>query len=235
MAMVLHRWERGQASDADARHVATLCTDCGGCQDRCHLHRPLPQMLREVRQQLVDSPQIVPLEAIDGDHRTTVVLTDGRPFAAALSEALGGTPVATWRTADRLGVAAMEHPSFGAHGSAIKAQAHGRHLVVVDGGVAQALEASGVSFEWLHQAVPGLGEAVGSCVTGGERPLVCCGAAGPLAHHHPEAATRMAGVFAARMVGGRFLDARCACHLAAAGHQVTDSLDLLLDQQAALR
>ena len=233
IAAVLHRWEQGRASDDDARHVATQCTDCGACQERCHLHRPLPQLLREVRQQLEEPASIAPLQDIDGAHAVTVVHADERPFAEALAAAIGA-PVSTWRTSDRLGVAAIEHPRWRTRCADLRAHAQGRELVVIDGGIAQALASAGLSFAWLHERVPGLEAGTGSCVTEGERPLACCGAGGALARHHPNEAARVGRVFGQRMDGGRVQDGRCAAHLRGCGVAVTDSLDALMAQQAAL-
>lgn len=228
IAARLLEWARGQADPEVARAAATLCTDCGACQSFCHIDRPLPEALRRARASLVTAPAPEPLRPIEGEGRLVAVEADARPFAAALARRLG-EPVRRWPTGDRLGVAAVEHEGFTAHGEALRARAEAAEIVVADGGVAHALTAAGARFRWLHEAVPSVAAGAGSCrAGGGARPLACCGASGPLAAHHPDAAARLARTFAARLDGDAVIDARCGEHLRAAGAAVRDALDRLL-------
>lgn len=229
---VLRDWERGVASDDDARYVATLCVDCGGCRDLCHLHVPLPELLRTVRARLVAPPPPAPLAPIVGSG-DVVVEADERPLAAILARRSGRT-VARWPTPDRLGVHAIEAPDWSSHAAAIRAAVGARTVVTQDGGVARALDAAGVGYQW---ASSWLGETdaadVGSCATGGVRPLACCGGAGPLAAHHPDDAARVGDRFVERLDPGSdrgstegapvLADARCRDHLRR--HALRDRID----------
>jgi hypothetical protein len=128
-------------------------------------------------------------------------------------------------------VAAVEHPSFEHHAQALRRHAEGRSVAVADGGVARALDAAGVEVHWVHTLVPGLGDGVGSCALGTERPLACCGGAGPLPRHHPDDARRVGELFLRRM-GARHevVDARCRQHLETCGGSVHDVVDRLLER-----
>ena len=232
LAIVLGEWEQGRVDDATALEAATLCTDCGACQDRCHIDRPLPHLLRTARAQLVAPPRMDPLEAIEGDADLVAVEADERPLARALEVSLG-RPVARWPTADRLGVAAIEHPVWQRRIEHLREAAGSREIVVVDGGVAQALASAAIGFRWLHELDRSLTVGSGSCQAGGDRPLACCGAAGPLASHHPEDAKRVGSVWLARADDWRVADGRCRSHLRQCGAEATDPLDELL-QRAGL-
>ncbi len=227
IATVLGQWEDGQVSRDLAVQAATLCTDCGGCQDRCHLHRPLPAFLAEVRAKLLDPPPIEPLRSIEGEGNWVAIEADDRPMAAALSQALGH-PVARLYTSDALGVAAIEHPVMEPRVARLQKVLAGRELVVADGGVAQVLSRAGMDFQWLHQLVPAPEGASGSCQTDGERPAACCGGAGPLAKYHPDDAKRVGAHWLDRAESWRVEDARCRNHLRKCGGEVTDTLDALL-------
>jgi hypothetical protein len=228
IATTLREWEAGRLPAAIAREAATLCTDCGACRAACHLDRPLPERLRRARAELCEAPAIEPLRPIEGTGARVAVEADERPLAAVLSRRIGA-PVRRWPTGDRLGVAAVEHATFAHRGAAIREALGGLEVVVADGGVARALGAAGVPFVWVHDLVPGLraADTVGSCACGGERPLACCGGAGPLARHHPDDAARVARMFVERGGGGVLADARCRSHLRAAGLEVYDLVDHL--------
>lgn len=231
IATVLREVEAGRRPSADALAAATLCTACGACHDACHLGRPLPDLLRDARARMEPVPGIEPLGPIEGTGTLVAVETDERPLAALLARRLE-RPVRRWRTGDRLGVAAIEHPSaFDARAAALRSAVGDLEVVTADGGVARALEASGVGYRWLSDLVPELRSrgATGSCADGGRRPLACCGGAGPLARHHPEDAARVARTFALRGEIAWLADARCRGHLRAAGVDVRDLVDALVE------
>lgn len=232
LAAALFEWERGNVSPEVAAEAATLCTDCGACEDWCHLHRPLPQLLREARTQLLPDPLVEPLRPVEGQGEIVVVEADGRPMAEALSKRLG-KPVRRWFTADRLGVAAVEHADWPLKAAAIRATlADAGVVVIADGGVARALEAAQVPFKWLHELLPDLAQGHGSCAMGGGGlPLACCGAGGPLHQHHPEEARQVGKAWLERASTHKVLDARCRNHLLACGGiDVADPLDALLEE-----
>lgn len=226
-------WTRGRLSPEIAAQAATLCTDCGACQAHCHLDRPLPELLRVARAELLPCPPMAPLEPIEGVGRLVAVVSDDRDLAGALAERLG-EPVRSWRTPDRLGVAAVEHPQWVQRAEALRAAVGSAELVVIDGGVAHALQASDLRFRWLQEVVPELAVGASSCRAPGDpRPLACCGAAGPLAAHHPNDAVRVGKAWLRRGGSGDLADARCRAHLAACGGEVADPLDRLLAAMSA--
>lgn len=227
LALALGEWEQGELDDDTARQVATLCTDCGACQDRCHIDQPLPEALRRARATLLDPPAMAPLEPIEGDGELVAIEADERPLAEALTRSLG-RPVARWSTVDRLGVAAIEHPIWERRAASLREAVGSRSVVVVDGGVARALTSAGIGFQWLHELDRTLGTGAGSCAAGGDRPLACCGGAGPLPVHHPDDAKRVAVLWMERADDWRCTDGRCRSHLRAAGGNATDPLDELL-------
>lgn len=230
IAQTLGEWEQGRATEAEARYVATLCTDCGACKDRCHEDRPLPEALAEVRSTLLDAPGLEPLQPIEGEAEWVAVEVDERPMAEALARVLG-VEVSRWPTGDRLGVAAVEHDVFRRRARRLDHHCKGRRLVVCDGGVARVLDAANISFEWLHQAVPDLEIDHGSCRSGGSEPLACCGGAGPLRAFHPEDARRVGRMWLDRSKGWTIADARCRSHLRdCGGHEVRDALDRLIER-----
>lgn len=225
----LREWELGRLPDAAALEAATACVDCGGCRDNCHLHVPLPEYLRTVRARLDVLPPPAPLAPIEGTGAWIAVETDERPLAALLASRLAGG-VRRWPTVDRLGVAALESPSWVRHAPLLRAAVGASPVVVADGGAAQALAAAGVEVTWAHVAVGESEVRVGSCAAGGERPLRCCGAAGPLLRHHPDDALRVARRFAERGEVARVVDARCRSHLRAAGIEASDWVDRWMEE-----
>lgn len=232
IAQTLGEWELGRATEAEARYVATLCVDCGACQDRCHQHRPLPEALAASRARLFDAPGLEPLQPIEGDAAVVAIEVDDRSFAAVLALELG-VEVARWPTGDRLGVQAIEHEVFQRRIRRLRRHAEGRSLVVCDGGVASVLSAAGLAFDWLHHRIPDLALDHGSCRTGDSGPLACCGAAGPLLTHHPADATRVGMTWLQRADGWAVADSRCSHHLRSCGGEgVRDALDVLMERQA---
>ncbi|MBT3218991.1 MAG: hypothetical protein HN348_07865 [Proteobacteria bacterium] len=231
IATVLFGWEKGEWTPAQAASVATLCTDCGACQEHCHLHTPLADHLRQVRPLLVGCPPIDPLGPLEGDGELVAVEADERPLALALAKRLG-QPVRRWRTHDRLGVAAVEHPLWARQAHRLRDVVGQLKVVVVDGGVAHALEAAGIGYSWLQELVPGLPIGYASCrCSGSKPPLSCCGAAEPLSRHHPEDAKRVAELWLQRADEWWVADARCREHLRRCNAEVTDPLDTLLVEE----
>ncbi len=226
IATTLHAWEHQGGSKEDAAAAATLCTDCGGCRDHCHLHRPLPELLRAARGRLLPEPPMEPLGPVEGGEHLVVIETDDRPLHRVLRDR--GHEVAVLRTGDALGVAAIEHPGFERRAAELRDRLAGRQAVVVDGDVARALGAARVPFRWAWELVGEAAGGVASCATGGDRPLACCGGAGPLPRHHPEDAARVARLFVERGEVSSVADGCCRAHLRRAGAAVTDWLDRAL-------
>lgn len=230
IASAMLAYERGKMSREEAAEAVSLCTDCGACQRRCHIDRPLPQALRDARRRLLNAPPIEPLRTLEGEGDWVAIEADERPLAQALAKQLG-QPVRRWRTGDRLGVGAVEHAVWERQAARLRSHVGDGRVVVADGGVAHALSASGIGFSWLHEVVRGLPLGDGSCRTDGDRPLACCGAAGPLPLHHPEEAERVGRMWLARADEWRVSDARCRDHLRRCGGEVQDPLDALLEMQ----
>ncbi len=228
MATAIRSFEGGRLERAVAIEAATLCTDCGACMEICHIDRPLPRFLREFRGSEIPEPAVEPLSPIEGEGALVAIEADERPFAATLAKHLG-QPVGRWPTSDRLGVALVEHPSWTRQASELRRQASTHSLVVADGGVAEALTAASLSFEWLHQVVRGLPLGDPSCRQEGRGPLACCGGAGPLAAHHPEDARRVGQLWLERADEWKVGDARCRSHLRTCGGDPTDPLDALME------
>lgn len=227
IAGVLHEWREGRLPASMAAEAATLCTDCGACQDLCHIHQPLPALIVAARTELLPPPSIEPLRPSTGVGDLVAVEADDRPWAAALAASLGKR-VARWVTADGLGVEAVGWPMWEARAAALVARAAGKTIVVADGGSARALREAGVSVVWLHTLVPEAREGCGSCETDGPTPIACCGGAGPLAAHHPEDAGRVAAWWLERAGTAEVRDARCRAHIARSGAAPRDTVDRLL-------
>ncbi len=234
IAGVLLDWQRGLVSDEHAAHAAALCTHCGGCQDHCHLHRPLPDLLIEAGRALLTPPAPHALQPVEGSQGPIVVEPDERPLAAALTT-LTGLPHRAWKTDDYLGAASVYGPGWSQHCVALGSHAGQAAVIVADGGSARALEAAGVKYRWLADVFDADLPLVSSCVCGGEqqRPLQCCGATGPLPQEHPEDAALVARGFARRLTDGAVLaDARCRGHLQRAGAPARDLIDLVTQDAA---
>ena len=228
IATALRGFQQGRVPREQALQAATLCTDCGACQRRCHIDLPLPERLRAFRAAELPPPAVEPLQPIEGDGTRVAIEADERPFADTLARHLG-EPVRRWPTSDRLGVALIEHQAWARQASELRRHASTHSLVVVDGGVAEALEAASISFVWLHQLVRGLPTGEPSCRQGGGGPLECCGGAGPLPLHHPEDAVRVGRLWLERAEEWKVGDARCREHLRASGGDPTDPLDALME------
>jgi hypothetical protein len=228
IAATLIDWQRGRASSALAEQASTLCTDCGACEALCHLHRPLPRLLRESRARLLPPPPMEPLRAIEGVGPDLVIETDERPFAAAVARRLGA-PVARLATADRLGVQGVEHSQFPERAVALRALLAGFRVLVADGGVARVLQAADVPFDWLHERFSDLAGTASCLAPGNAGPMACCGAGGPLPVHQPEAAVQVAVAWWKRGPTPNVSDARCREHLRRCGFDTRDAIDRLLD------
>ncbi len=230
IAATLVEWGRGRLPVERALEAATLCVDCGACQSHCHLDRPLPELLRKVRREIVVFVEPEALQPIEGEGAMIVIEADERPFAAALSRRLK-RPVRRWPTTDRLGVGAVEHADWEKHAEKLRLhKGAGADLVIADGGVATALSAAGIPFRWLQEVVPELPSGVASCCApGGTTTVACCGAAGPLMAHHPEDSVRVGEFWLRRTESRQVSDARCRAHLQACGGKVRDALDVLLE------
>ncbi len=209
IAGVLVDHARGQMSDELARKAATLCVDCGACQDACHLHQPLPSVLLTARDVLLSPSPPPALPSVPSGVATLFLVAEpadpGRPTAQVPSDArIVACP-------DRLGV---DH-DFGSSPalSAVVAAFTGLELYTMDGGIFDVLRRAGLDPKWALKVPSG---SVGSCVCAlGERPpLACCGGRGPLREHHPGSAKQLARAFSRRLEPGSvLLDTRCAQHL----------------------
>lgn len=219
--------ERGRIEAELAEAALSLCTDCGACEAHCHIHHPLPELLRDARFEASVERVFEPVAAIEGDAEVVAVEADERPLAEVVARTLG-VEVARWKTRDRFGAAHLD--SRGWDPEPLIRAAEGRRIIVADGGVAQALERAGIAVEWLTELVERDG-CTGSCADGGERPLACCGGGGPLPVHHPEDAQRVARAYHRRWEGGVLSDARCRGHLRSAGFEARDVLDELLEAE----
>ena len=229
IASVLWDYHAGRATRSLAIAASTLCVDCGACQDLCHLDRPLPQLLRDERLQLLPPPSVAPVTMVTGEGRYVAAISDDRDWTAALAAAVGES-VRRWETADRFGVAAVSYSTWNSHAQKLRDTVpSGCVVVTADGGVAQALRAAGVDYLRLGQLVEGLDLGCGSCVVDGPKPLACCGGAPPLIEHHPEDAARMARAFSRRAGSRDVRDARCRVHMVDSGCDARDPVDRLLD------
>ena len=215
IATVVRAWERGTVSEALAREAVALCTDCGACQEHCHLHRPLPELLRRARASLDPRPLPEPPPPPDG--QALLVVADDRQWDS-VRERVGADAV--WRVPSRFGEEAVRlgerHPP--AWVEALRA----RRIITPDGGIATVMRLHDLPYVWVADELGDPG--CGSCAHGGGGPLACCGAAGPLARVHPPDAVRVARTWA-RRGGLQVQDARCRAHLRAAGVEATDVLD----------
>lgn len=232
LASVLLLAERGDVPAELAAEASTLCTDCGACQEHCHLDVPLPELLREHRRRTLPDPKVEPLRPLVGRGSTIAVESDDREWSGALARVLG-EEVAVWRTGDDLGVRALHGTSSSTRLARIRTLVGDRRPVVISGGVAEVLEAAGVDFAWLRDLLPQLPDGAGSCRLGGNRPLACCGGAGPLPEHHPEDARRTGALWLDRAHEWTVGDARCRSHLRSCGGEVTDPVDALLSGEFA--
>lgn len=228
LAGVLVDHARGAVSDNLARQASTLCVDCGACQDECHLHQPLPSILREARAALL-SPSATPPLPEPPSGVSSLFLVVHRDDAE-----LPGCEVPSDAELvvcpQRLGVDA----DFGLlrPNEAVATTFSGYTLYTMDGGIFEVLRRAGLDPQWAVKAPEG---ATGSCVCalGDRPPLACCGARGPLREHHPGSAKQLAAAFARRLAPGTtVLDTRCAQHLRSSGCAV-DSRGITLEGDKA--
>lgn len=224
LAGVLWGWSAGRVSDDVALQAATLCVDCGACQDACHLHRPLPELLQQARQQLAPSPPCPEGPVVQGAGRLVAVETDARRWADALA-ARTGEPAARLEGGEALAGVVPGAPGWDRYLAKVRQAFGERVAVVAHGGAHRVMVQAGVQVVWLDERVEGLGPLRASCAPGRGG---CCGGAGPLAEHHPEDARLMA----VRWGQGRDTparDARCGAHLRAVGVPCLDAIDRLLE------
>jgi len=232
IAAVMLDVERELLPDSVGRDAITLCTDCGACQEHCHLHIPLPELLRQTRLERVPRPALEPLHPIEGIGDWIAVESDERPFAQILGTALG-TDVRRWHTSDHLGVESMAYSGFESRLERIRAKVGSGRVVVISGGVAKVLQRAEVGFQWLSEVVRDLPQGEGSCGSGGDRPLACCGGAGPLREFHRADALRTGALWLERSTEWVVQDARCRAHLGECGGAVIDPLDALMERVSA--
>ena len=219
-------WRQGRIGEDAVRQAITACVDCGGCQDLCHLHVPLPEALRALRIELATAPAPEPLTPIEAEGEM-VALETGRVWSSMLAE-LRTEPVARWTTTDALGAHARTHDGFAEHLRAVSATAGARTVVTAHDGALDVLREAGVSALALSEV---LGVATRACGASEAAGLRCCGGCGPLPVHHPAAAARMAHHWVRRDGPTTGLDARCGDHLRAAGIVgVEDVIDVLLSR-----
>jgi hypothetical protein len=213
IAGVLVDHARGQASDELARQAATLCVDCGACQDACHLHQPLPSLLRQARDVLLSPSPGPALPSVPSGVQSVWLVVESADTTLPSAEAPSDVHIVV--CPERLGV---DH-DFGASPEldGVRAAFTGYDVYTMDGGIFDVLHRAGLEPRW---ALKVSAMSIGSCVcTLGERPpLACCGGRGPLREYHPASAKQLAWSFARRLEPGRvLLDTRCAQHLRAQG------------------
>lgn len=218
--------QRGLLGREDAIRWLSLCTDCGACETHCHIHHPLPDLLREARQAL--APEAPPeLPPIEGEQPLVVVESDARPLARALSTKLG-REVARWATPGLDWESGRDGAGWGTFLGLVRERVGNRTVVAADGAAVRTLTEAGCVVEPLTEHVSC--DGVGSCrLDGAERPIACCGGGGPLARHHAERAGELGRYWVERAGVRRVVDARCRAHLASLG-EVTDAVDQLLEE-----
>ncbi len=233
--------QRGLIPPRDAARAAALCTNCGACQRHCKYGIQVPALLAEARAHFSSPASVAAIAPIQGAGELVAVQCDGRSWAPALAAALG-QPVSVLPTEDHLGDALLEHRSRAApHLAQLQAVLSGRKAVSCCSRCIQVLEAARVPWVRLDALLaPSWDGPVFLCH--GEldfpghpldRAPTCCGAHGPLASQHPELAADVARAAAAQLPPSPVAapDAACRNALRAAGAQVLDPIDLLLDTQ----
>lgn len=238
IATIVLRWLRGEVTGDLAARAATLCTDCGACEQVCGIERPVVAQLQSARAALLPNAQPAPLQESVGGATMVAIECDGRPWSGALATHLQ-RGVAHLRTSDHLGGAALCQGDLPEdHASALRDRLAGRTAVVACHSCARVVEAAGIDSVHLSTLVtlPEGGWVHHPCcgpqLTGkpSATALACCGAGGPLSSHHPELAQDL-GRAVAEQIGDRLAitpDVRCATHLRAAGASVMDPVDVLL-------
>jgi ferredoxin len=231
---------RGRVPPEDAARAAALCTGCGACERHCKHSVEVPRLLAEARAQLATPASVLAPAAVEGEGTMVAIACDERRWAPSLAQVLR-QPVASLVTLDHLGHAALEHRSKAAAQLArVHAVLAGRTavsscshcLAVLDAaGVPHVRLASLLDLQWEGPVFACHSELVMPGIPLEDGPS-CCGAHGPLARIHPEAALDVARDAAQRLpsepVGA--VDSVCRGALRAAGAAVLDPVDLLLEQ-----
>jgi hypothetical protein len=228
LAQVVLRASEGALPAELGLQAATLCVDCGGCQEACHLHQALPAALLAARAAWTPPPQVEALQVPTPGAEALAVEPDARSFARALAARLG-FPVAPWKTGDGLGEALRGHPTWAERAAALRSIGQGRQVLVADGASARALTEAGVAYRWLPDLLPELAAGAPRCRDKeGGGSLRCCGGAGPLRRHHPATAGEVGRAWLRHYGAGPVDDVRCAAHLREVGWCSTDVIDRLL-------
>jgi ferredoxin len=243
IATILLRWTRGSAPDALAAAAATLCTDCGACEDACGIDRPVVAQLQAARAAVLPAAHPETLRAVEGGASTVAIECDNRAWGPALAAHLGHG-VARLQTTDHLGTASLDSGALTEdHIATLRNSLAGRTAVVACHGCARVVEAAGIETVHLAEMVTTPSDARvhrpcnGPQLAGAslQATVLCCGAGGPLAHHHPDMADDVGHALAAEFGTQPVVspDARCANHLRKCGAVVADLVDLLMrDTQA---
>jgi hypothetical protein len=242
---------RGQVTGQQAGTAASLCVSCGACTEHCRLHRPVSDLLTELRRATMTAQPPAPLEPIQGEGHAVAVECGTRPWARTLQQRFD-EPVARWVTADHLGSHCLDHPDlFETHAERLR-EALGRRLLVV--ACHQCLEVakqSSLSVVHLAQLVqpPKQTHCFSPCggpqldlPSASRRPL-CCGRHPNLAEN-PDIAEHIASTTARFLTQGDLPhqtrtavsvpDAACATRLRHHGAQVTDPIDWLERDQTPI-
>lgn len=249
--MALHpfRFLRGEGTAEQALAAAALCLECGACTAHCDLHRPLGEMLGQVRRALTPAPVPEAVAEVEGEGRHVAIEADERRWAEALARHLG-EPVARLRTGDHLGAAALAHPNCPpTHRSDLRRALDRRVAVVADHRSLAAARAAGIQVRHLAEVVGVAGEGpvhrpcAGPQLEGPTPPLAlaCCGANGGLREHHPGLALEVAQDQGRRLRMDlpdgtppvRSPDATCAGALRQGGLEVVDPVSTLLAARPA--
>ncbi len=240
IATILIRWTQQDVDGTVAAQAATMCTNCGACEEACGIDRPVIEQLTQARAHLLPMSTPEPPQAVSGGSSMVAIECDERTWSQALSSLLQ-RGVAQLRTNDHLGAACLDGqgPPI-EHIAALRDRLAGRTAVVACHGCASAVEAADIDFIHLSTmiTVPPKQQLHHPCRgptlegTSSETSVTCCGAGGPLAEHHPNMATDLGRVYAAELNNQPITspDARCATHLKRCGAKVTDLIDLLLQE-----
>lgn len=214
--------DRGLLSEAFATEVLTLCVDCGACEAACHIGQPLPSLLRSARlaaREAVELPRFaLPADDVLFVHREACP-------SEKLAARVGATPVVVpegWSEYTVQSPAATDAVAW------LVDSLSSRALWTQDGGLWSLLTQVGLVVQWAvaGEALPDGALASCACAVGGAEARSCCGAAEPLASHHPDDAELLGhrfvrGLHADAMV----VDARCARHLRRVGSDAATLFD----------
>jgi ferredoxin len=231
--------QRGRIPSHDAARAAALCSGCGACRDHCKYGIDVPAMLADARSRFAAATEPRAPEAVQGLGELVAVTCDERRWSAALAR-LTGQDVATMRTRDHLGWAALEHRERAApHLVRLHAALAGRTAVSSCSRCLAVLAAARVPTVRVEALAPIRWEGpVFACHgehalpgTTVEHGLACCGAHGPLPLVHPALAADVAREAAGRLPSHPVATADSVCRhaLRAAGAELRDPIDFLLD------